>query len=61
LRSEDLKPILESRPELVELVGSAVARKRHLFDRFDLAALQHEETEQVDLLWRIRNFFHLNA
>jgi CRP-like cAMP-binding protein len=61
LQSEDLKPILESRPELVELVGRAVARKRHLFDRFDRAALQHEETEQVDLLWRIRNFFHLNA
>jgi len=61
LRSEDLKPILESRPELVELVGRAVARKQHLFDRFDRAALRHGETEQVDLLSRIRNFFHLNA
>ncbi len=40
LRSEDLKPILESRPALVELVCHAVAKKQHLFAHFDKAAIQ---------------------
>jgi CRP-like cAMP-binding protein len=59
LRSEDLKPILESRPELVELVCHAVARKQHLFAHFDRAAIQQVVFEQHNLLSRIRNFFHL--
>ena len=61
LRSEDLKPILESRPELVELVCHAVARKQHLFAHFDKAAFQQVVIEQHDLLSRIKNFFRLSA
>jgi small-conductance mechanosensitive channel/CRP-like cAMP-binding protein len=61
LRSEDLKPILESRPELVELVCHAVAKKQHLFAHFDKAAIQQVAIEQHDLLSRIKNFFRLNA
>jgi small-conductance mechanosensitive channel/CRP-like cAMP-binding protein len=57
LRSEDLKPILESRPELVELVCQAVAKKQHLFAHFDKAAIQQVVIEQHDLLSRIKNFF----
>src|SRR3984893_1123447 len=59
--SEDLKPILASRPELVELVCNAVARKQHLFTMLDNAAIHQVATEQHDLLSRVRNFFHLAA
>jgi pimeloyl-ACP methyl ester carboxylesterase len=59
--SEDLKPILASRPELVESVGYAVARKQHLFTMLDHAAIQEMPIEQHDLLSRIRSFFNLNV
>jgi small-conductance mechanosensitive channel len=61
LRSEDLKPILESRPELVELLSHVLARQQHLLAILDAAAIHRVEIEQTDLLSRIRNFFHLNA
>jgi small-conductance mechanosensitive channel/CRP-like cAMP-binding protein len=61
LRSEDLKPILQSRPELVELICHAVAKKQHLFAHFDKTAIQQVVIEQHDLLSRIKNFFRLNA
>ena len=60
LGSEDLKPILESRPELVELLSHSVARQQHLYATFDKAAIQPVVIEQTDLLSRIKNFFHLN-
>ncbi|MBV8224192.1 MAG: mechanosensitive ion channel [Verrucomicrobia bacterium] len=59
-RSADLKPIIESRPELVELLSHLVARQQHVLDIFDKTAIQRETIEQTDLLSRIRNFFHLN-
>jgi small-conductance mechanosensitive channel len=59
--SEDLKPILTSRPELVELVANMVARKQHRFALLDKTAMQQAPIEQHDLLTRIRNFFNLNA
>ena len=61
LCSEDLKPILESRPELVELVSNAVAKKQHLFAVLDKAATHQVAIERHDLLSRVKNFFHLNA
>ena len=61
LRSADLKPILESRPELVELLSHLVARQQHLLTVLGEAAIQRVVVEQTDLLSRIRNFFHLKA
>jgi small-conductance mechanosensitive channel len=60
LCSEDLKPILESRPELVELLSHSAARQQHLFAIFDKAAIRADVIEQHDLLSRIKNFFHIN-
>jgi CBS-domain-containing membrane protein len=58
----DLKPILESRPELAELLSHVVARQQqHLLAILDEAAIRRGVIEQTDLLSRIRNFFHLNA
>ena len=59
--SENLKPILTSRPELVELVTNTVARKQHRFALLDKTAIQQVPIEQHDLLTRIRNFFNLNV
>lgn len=61
LGSEDLKPILESRPELVELLSHVLAREQHLLAILDEAAIRRVAIEQTDLLSRIKNFFHLNA
>jgi len=58
--SADLKPIVESRPELVELLSHLAARQQHVFDAFEQAAIQRDAIEQTDLLSRIKSFFHLN-
>ena len=60
-RSADLKPIIESRPELVELFSYLVARQQHILDILEEAASQRDTIEQTDLLSRIRTFFRLNA
>ena len=57
--SADLKPIVESRPELVELLSHLAARQQHVFDAFEQAATQRDAIGQTDLLSRIKNFFHL--
>ena len=54
--SEDLKPILASRPELVESVSDAIARKQHLFTVLDHAAIQEMPIEKHDLLSRIMRY-----
>jgi small-conductance mechanosensitive channel len=59
--SEDLKPILVSRPELVESVSNAVARKQNLLTMLDHAAIQGMPIEPHDILSRIRNFFNLHV
>jgi CRP-like cAMP-binding protein len=61
LRSEDLKPVLQSRPELVELLSHSPARLQQFIAMFDRAAVQPVVIEQSDLLSRIRNFFRLNT
>jgi CRP-like cAMP-binding protein len=61
LCSADLKPILESRPELVESLSHVAARQEHLLTILGEAATHRVELEQTDLLSRIRTFFHLNA
>jgi small-conductance mechanosensitive channel len=61
LRSEELKPILESRPELVESLSHLVTRQQYLISIFDKFAIQPAVIEQHDLLSRIKHFFHLNV
>ena len=61
LRSADLKPILESRPELAESLSHLVARQQHLLAVLGEAEIHRVVLEQTDLLSRIRTFFHLNA
>ena len=60
LHSDDLKPILESRPELVELLSHSVSKLQKYLAMFDQAAIKTVVIEQPDLLSRIKNFFRLN-
>jgi len=59
--STDLKPILESRPELVESLSQVVASEQHLLAIRGEEAVHRVVIEQTNLLSRIRTFFHLNA
>jgi small-conductance mechanosensitive channel len=59
LRSEHLKPILQSRPELAESLSHSAARLHQFVAMFDRAAIQPIVIEQRDLLSRIKNFFRL--
>jgi len=61
LHSDDLKPILESRPELVELLSHSVSKLQQYIAMFDQAAIHADAIEQPDLLSRIKNFFHLSV
>ena len=61
LYSKDLEPILQSRPELVELLSHSVARLQQLLAMFDQAAIRPAEMTQPDLLWHIRKFFRLGV
>jgi small-conductance mechanosensitive channel len=61
LCSEDLKPILQARPELIESLSHSAAKTQQLVAMFDKAALQPAVIEQPDLLSRIKNFFRLTA
>ena len=57
--SDDLKPILESRPELMESLSHSATKAQQFVAMFDKAALQRVPIEQSDLLSRIKTFFHL--
>ena len=59
LNAEDLKPILESRPELMEYLSFSASKVQQLISIFDKAAIQPVAIAQPDLLSRIKNFFHL--
>jgi hypothetical protein len=60
-KSEDLKPILEARPELIESLTHSVAKAQQLVTMFDRSAIQAAVIGPHDLLWQIRNFFRLNV
>ncbi|HZC36891.1 MAG TPA: mechanosensitive ion channel family protein [Chthoniobacterales bacterium] len=60
-KSEDLKPILEARPELIESLSHIVGKMEQLVTRFDQSAIQPAAIEPRDLLWRIKNFFRLKV
>jgi CRP-like cAMP-binding protein len=59
-KSENLKPILEARPELIESLSHSAARVQQFLAMFDRSAIRQVVIEQHDLLWRIKNFFRLN-
>jgi CRP-like cAMP-binding protein len=59
LQSEDLKPILESRPELMESLSQSATKAQQFVAMFDKAAIQPVAIEPHDLLSRIRTFFRL--
>ena len=59
LHSEDLKPLLQSRPELAESLSHSAAKLQQFIAMFDQSAIQPTVIEQRDLLWRIKNFFRL--
>jgi small-conductance mechanosensitive channel len=59
-KSEDLKPILEARPALVQSLSHSVAKAQQLVTMFDRTAIQPAVIKPHDLLWRIRKFFRLN-
>jgi CRP-like cAMP-binding protein len=59
LCSKDLKPILESRPELMESLSHSAAKAQQFVAMFDKAAIQPVSITQHDLLSRIKTFFHL--
>jgi small-conductance mechanosensitive channel/CRP-like cAMP-binding protein len=61
LHSENLKPILQSRPELAESLCDSAARLQQFVATFDRAAIQPVVIEHHDLLSRIKNFFHLEV
>ena len=60
LRAEDLKPIIEARPELMEALSHYVAKMQQFLARFERSALEPVLIEQHDMLWRIKNFFRLD-
>jgi small-conductance mechanosensitive channel len=59
LQAEDLKPILESRPELMEYLSFSASKVQQLISVFDKAAIQPVAIEQPALFSRIKNFFRL--
>jgi CRP-like cAMP-binding protein len=62
LYSKDLEPILQSRPELVELLSHSVSKLQQTLAMFEKsAAIQPAAMSQPDLLWHIRKFFRLRA
>ena len=61
LYSKDLEPILQSRPELVELLSHSVSKLQQFLAMFDQAAIQPAPMSQPDLLWHIRKFFRLGV
>src|SRR5260221_8129836 len=51
-KTEDLKPIIESRPELMEDLCHYITRMQEFITRFERTALQKVQIHQHDLLWR---------
>jgi small-conductance mechanosensitive channel/CRP-like cAMP-binding protein len=58
-KSEDLRPIIQVRPELMEALCHYITRMQQFINRFEQSALQPVAMKQHDLLWRVRNFFKL--
>jgi hypothetical protein len=60
-KAEDLKPIIEARPELCEALSNTVAKLQRTLTTLDESAVHEVTMEPHDLVWRIKNFFRLNV
>jgi small-conductance mechanosensitive channel/CRP-like cAMP-binding protein len=60
LCSKDLEPVLQSRPELAEMLSQSVSKRQQLIAMFDQAAVKPIEMSQPDLLSQIRRFFRIS-
>ena len=59
LKSEDLKPIVEARPELAEELCHYVTQMQEFLASFERRALRPVAAQQHDLIWRVKSFFRL--
>jgi small-conductance mechanosensitive channel/CRP-like cAMP-binding protein len=59
--SENLKPLLESRPELVDSLSYAATQVKQSITTLEREALQPTLTEHLDLSARIKKFLHLSV
>ncbi len=59
--SENLKPLLESRPELVDSLSYAAAQLKQSITTFEREAMQPVVIGQLDLSSRIKKFLRLSV
>jgi small-conductance mechanosensitive channel/CRP-like cAMP-binding protein len=59
LKSDDLKPIIEARPELAEELCHYVSKMQEFLATFERSALRPVAAQQHDLVWRVKSFFRL--
>jgi small-conductance mechanosensitive channel len=59
LKAEDLKPIIDARPELAEELCHYVSQMQEFLASFERTALRPVTAQQHDLIWRVKSFFRL--
>jgi small-conductance mechanosensitive channel len=59
LKAEDLKPIIDARPELAEELCHYVSQMQEFLASFERTALRPVAAQQHDLIWRVKSFFRL--
>jgi hypothetical protein len=59
LKAEDLKPIIDARPELAEELCHYVSQMQEFLASFEQSALRPAAAQQHDLIWRVKSFFRL--
>jgi small-conductance mechanosensitive channel len=59
LKAEDLKPIIDARPELAEELCHYVSQMQEFLAGFERTALRPTAAEQHDFIWRVKSFFRL--
>jgi CRP-like cAMP-binding protein len=61
VNSENLKPLLESRPELVELLRDTAAQLKQSITTLERDAMEPVVIGHLDLSSRIKKFLHLSV
>jgi CRP-like cAMP-binding protein len=59
LKSEDLQPVIDARPELAEELCHYVSQMQEFLASFERTALRPVAAQQHDLIWRVKSFFGL--
>jgi small-conductance mechanosensitive channel/CRP-like cAMP-binding protein len=59
LKSEDLQPVIDARPELAEELCHYVSQMQEFLASFERTALRPVAAQQHDLIWRVKSFFRL--